>query len=33
MILQFGVELEYKGPDTFILLYNLVSALEDPTII
>ncbi len=33
MVLQFGVELGYKGPDAFILSEILASALEDPTII
>ena len=33
MILRFGAELGYKGPDTFVLSDNLASALEDPTII
>ncbi len=31
MVLQFGVELRYKGFDVFIPLDNLTSALEDPT--
>lgn len=33
MVLQFGAELRYKGPDAFILSDNLASALEDLTII
>ncbi len=33
MVLQFRVKLGYKGPDAFILLGKLASALEDPTII
>lgn len=34
MILRFGVELGYQGPqDAFILSKNLASALENPTII
>ncbi len=33
MVLRFGAELGYKGPDAFILSNNLASALEDPTII
>lgn len=34
MILRFGVELGYKGPrDVLILSKNLVSAMEDPSII
>ncbi len=33
MVLRFGAELGYEGPDAFILSDNLASALEDPTII
>ncbi len=33
MVLRFGVELGYKGPDNFILSDNLALAMEDPTII
>ncbi len=33
MVLRFGGELGYEGPDAFILSDNLASALEDPTII
>ncbi len=33
MVLRFGAELGYKGPDAFIVSDNLVLALEDPTII
>ncbi len=33
MVLRFGAELRYEGPDAFILSENLASALEDPTII
>ncbi len=33
MVIRFGVELGYEGPNAFILSDNLASALEDPTII
>ena len=33
MVLQFGAERRYEGPDAFILSDNPASALEDPTII
>ena len=33
MVLRFGAELGYEGPDAFILSDNLASALEDLTII
>ncbi len=33
MVLRFGAELGYKGPNAFILSENLASALEYPTII
>ncbi len=33
ILLRFGAELGYEGPDAFILSENLASALEDPTII
>ncbi len=33
IVLRFGAELGYEGPDAFILSDNLASALEDPTII
>ncbi len=33
MVLRFGEELGYEGPDAFMLSYNLASALEDLTII
>lgn len=33
MILRFGAQLGYEGPDTFILSKNLASALADTGII
>ncbi len=32
MVLRFGAELGYEGPDAFIFSDNLESAIEDPTI-
>ncbi len=33
MVIQFGGELGYEGPDAFILSDNLTSGSKDPTII